>query len=186
MGSVETEVRPDPDGVDEDIAAAARRTVAHYALDAEDCAGLLDMLGLRDEPACRACGGPMLTHGKGGYKQGRGADGMCRDCHRKRREQEQREQKRREQEQGHSKCACGHLATVGELCGRCAQSVPRDDLRAVVERIVRDTGWSVAEIARRARMLPPTLRSHLAPGNRTRVHRNTYTAVLRVAQELSA
>lgn len=143
--------------LDEAALNAARRTVAAHALDAADCGELLDMLGLRGlrgEPACAAQ--PV--------------------------EEKREEENLKPRPVPAPKCACGHLAVGGEQCGRCAHFVPRDDFRALVSRIKDATDMSVADIAKAAGMLPSTLRGHLAPGNRGRVERGTYGALLRVAE----
>lgn len=125
--------------IDAATTVAARLTVARHAVDAADCAQLLDMLGLRAS-------------------------------------------------------AVEALAEVDEpefdptkFRHEGEEFVPVADLRMLVERIRRDTGWGQNEIAKRAEVKASTVSSALAPAStRKVVRRDMYQAILRVAQELSA
>lgn len=65
--------------------------------------------------------------------------------------------------------------------------VPVDQLQMVVERIRVAKGWGHREIARRAGVTVSTLVTSCAPSCKKKfVRRSMYTAVLHLAQELSA
>ncbi|WP_280448406.1 hypothetical protein [Nocardia brasiliensis] len=78
---IDTEIEP-PRHVSAEECAAAARTAAHHAADADELRMFLSMLGLQGGqglPVCRKCGGPVVRLSYGGYKRATG-DGMCGRC----------------------------------------------------------------------------------------------------------
>jgi len=70
---------------------------------------------------------------------------------------------------------------------KAEQHVSVEHLQMVVERIRMATGWSREEIARRAEISGSTLASACAPSStRQFVRQSMYSAVVRLAEELSA
>lgn len=165
--------------LDEEALERARRTVASYANDAADCADLLVMLGLTpagNGALCTKCGQSMSRLPGLGYQAGRGAGGVCSAC---------REKAAYAAAQG--RCQHGHPVPVGlRGCPTCLDYAPIEDLRLVVERVRAATGWSRNRVAREVE-LPISSLGSLSPSSTNKwVRRSTYTAVLRLAQELSA
>lgn len=71
---------------------AAAKTVCHYAIDAEDAAELLAMLGLSGVVAtCTGCGKPMSRQTNLGRSDGFAGGGVCSLCARRASKREARE-----------------------------------------------------------------------------------------------
>jgi hypothetical protein len=172
---------PDEDLVDEpddeqneDMLEAARRLVASKAADAADCAMLLDMLGLREESACRECSERMSRPDKSGNRRSQGGDGLCWEC---------APSTRAPVESVY--CVCGRSIRRGKSeCWTCRNTVPVEDVVSLVERITRETGEGLRDLASRARLPRQSLATSLRPGkNSKRIKRTTYLALLRLIPE---
>lgn len=87
-------------------------------------------------------------------------------------------------------CGCGRSISdtvPSESCRRCRRYVPVRQVRIVVERIHRLTGWSTKTIARRAGLNPPSLVSSLVPSRSDyRIARETYIAVKNLASAVQS
>ncbi len=186
-GEIRTEVRPDHDGIPAETAVAVRRAVAHYAAGqpgTEQARGqiyaqLLDILGLGGEAMCDRCGKSMSRpDATGNYRPSGAGGGLCWKCAPK--------VARRGATQ--PICACGRKVRKGvEVCHMCRESVPMEDVRAVVERIEHRTRESRTIIARNAGIHESTLTNVLAPRRRQkRLATETYRALVRYAAEVGA
>lgn len=163
----------------EAVRAAARKTVARYSNgDLDACRDLLDMLGLRGEALC-ACGLPMSRpRTDGGHSMG--GNGLCWKCF--------EDDKRAREHAAVPRCACGRTLAAGQhLCRACSDSVPADDVRAVVARILELTGRDRRHIAEMAGVRATALTSVCVPSSKVqRVRRDIYDKLLAAEQRCMA
>lgn len=140
---------PDPDAPE--MRAAARRTVAKYAENADDCALLLAVLGLDESgpPLCRECGEPIARLAAGGYNQSAGG-GLCARCYDRAYRADHAAREAGDQPTG------GHPPAKRARVSRALTTTDTTAVRAHLQTL-RDSGMVLSEIAELGRVHLQTL-----------------------------